>query len=129
MILSGILVLLMVQPLHKFFSTTDKVVKDKKPTILVILLLLLFCVIFFLPQAQHFVIKFLWTAIFPPEYYLPLVGLVVVWFFATRTVLRSGIFSFLSDYTERWFDKKLDEEVRRSMEEDEVVQDDVVQGE
>ncbi len=129
MILSGMLVLLMVQPLHRFFSTDDKVIKDKKPTILVALLILLFCGIFFLPQTQHFVIKFLWTAVFPPEYYLPLIGLVAVWFFVTRAVLRSGVFSFLSDYTERWFDKKLNEEIIKSMEEDGVVQNNVVQGE
>ncbi|HKM13428.1 MAG TPA: HAD-IC family P-type ATPase [Candidatus Methanomethylophilaceae archaeon] len=129
MILSGILVLLMVQPLHKIFSTDDTIVKDKKPTILVVLMILLFCCIFFLPQAQHFAIKFLWTAIFPPIYYLPLIGLVIVWFFSTRAVLRSGMFSFLSDYTERWFDKKLEEEVIKSMEEDGGVQNDAVQGE
>lgn len=129
MILSGMLILLMVQPLHRFFSTDDEVVKDKKPTILVILMILLFCGIFFLPQAQNFVIQFLWTAVFPAKYYLPIIGFVAVWFFTTRTVLRSGVFSFLSDYTERWFDKKLEEEVRKSMEEDGVAQDNVTQGE
>ncbi len=126
MILSGMLVLLMVQPLHRFFSTNGKVIDDRKPTILVALLLLLFFGLFFIPLTQGFVIEFLWTAVFPPEYYLPIIGLVVVWFFTTRAVLRSGIFSFLSDYTERWFDKKLDEEVLKSMEEDGVIQNDIL---
>ena len=117
-ILAGILTLLMVQPVHKAFSVDGRVVKDKKPTILVILMLTLFCFIFFAPFAKRYVLLFLWTAVFPAMYYIPIVALAVVWFAATRKVLRSGMFKFLSDHTERWFDRRLKEEVQKSMEED-----------
>lgn len=117
-ILAGILNLLMVQPIHKAFSVDGRVVKDKKPTILVILLLVIFGLVFFLPPAQSLVISFLWTAVFPPIYYIPIILLTIIWFVATQKVLRSGMFKFISDHTERWFDKRLDEEVRKSMEED-----------
>lgn len=117
-VLAGILNLLMVQPIHKALSVDGRVVKDKRPTLLVILLLIIFCVVFFLPDAKVLVITFLWTAVFPPIYYIPIILLTVVWFITTKAVLRSGQFKFVADHTERWFDKRLDEEVRKSMEED-----------
>jgi cation-transporting ATPase E len=117
-VLAGILNLLMVQPIHKVFSVDGKVVKDFRPTGLVILMLILFCFIFFVPFAKALVITFLWTAVFPAVYYIPIILLTVVWFFTTRKVLRGGYFKFVSDHTERWFDKRLKEEVRKSMEED-----------
>ena len=117
-VLAGISVLLMVKPVHRWFSINGKTVKDGKPLVLTILMLILFCCIFFLPEAKPLVIRFLYTAVFPFVYYLPLIALVILWFFATRKVLRSGTFDFLADWTERWFDKKLEEEVQKGMEED-----------
>ena len=128
-VLAGVLVLLMVKPIHKWFSINGKTAKSKKPLVLTMLMLLIFCCIFFMPHTQSYVIRFLYTAVFPVVYYLPLIALVIVWFFATRKVLRSGTFDFLADWTESWFDKKLEEEVRKGLEEDFGTEKKEVQGE
>ncbi|MGE4577141.1 MAG: HAD-IC family P-type ATPase [Candidatus Methanomethylophilaceae archaeon] len=117
--LAGILELLLVHPIHRFLSVNErKVTKDIKPTLLVVLLLLLFSCVYFVPATDWFVIKYISTAVFPAEYYLPIIGLTLVWLFVLRTALRSGLFSFLSIRTETWFNDKLNKEVEKSMRED-----------
>lgn len=122
---AGILELLLVQPVHRFLSVDGKTTKDFKPTVLVVLLLLLFSCVYFIPGTRFLVIQYISTAVFPAEYYIPIIGLAFVWLLALRTTMRSGVFSGLSVRIEAWFNKKLEKEVEKSMRED----GDVHQGE
>ena len=118
--LAGISELLLVQPIHRFLSVDGRVTRDVKPTLLVGLLLLLFSCVYFVPETRFFVIRVISTAVFPLEYYIPIIGLVLIWLFVLRTALRSGLFSFLSTHTETWFNKKLEKELEKSMKEDDA---------
>lgn len=109
-ILAGITQLLMITPYKKFFSIDGYINTDVKPTILVGLLYGLVAVTYFV-VANYSIIaeKILALAIFPTGYTIAIIVAVVAWFFVTRFALRKNLFGFITEMTEKWYHKKLEE--------------------
>jgi len=107
LILSGISQLLFIYPLAKFYSVDGAVSRDLKPTLLAVLLFLLVAAIYEVPQVAMGVAS---LTLFPTEYYLMIIGFVVVWFFFTAFLLKNRHMRKVSDAAESAYQKSLEAE-------------------
>lgn len=105
-ILAGISQLLFIMPLRKFFSIDGRTVKDWKPTALMVFLIVAVFAVYFVVDNSLWAQNYLTLVMFPLPYLLAIVGSVVLWWFIARTMLRKGMFGFITTLTQRWFDKK-----------------------
>jgi cation-transporting ATPase E len=107
LILSGISQLLFIYPLAKFYSVDGAVSRDLKPTILAVLLFLLVAAIYEVPQVAMGIAS---LALFPTEYYLMIIGFVVIWFLFATLLLKSRHMKKVSDAAESAYQKSLEAE-------------------
>jgi cation-transporting ATPase E len=104
-ILAGITQMFMVTPYFKCFSVDGNLHHDIRPTLLAFLLYAFVYAMY----NWSFSAKLINLAVFPIEYVAAILIAVVLWFLVTRFMLRKGLFGFLTDITEKWYKKKLDE--------------------
>ena len=109
-IVSGISQLLFIYPLAKFYSVDGTVSKDLKPTLLALLLFFLVAAVYEIPQVAVGIVS---LAMFPTEYYLIIIGFVVLWFFFTTILLRSRFMSRFSNAAESAYQRSLEAETKR----------------
>lgn len=110
LMLAGISQLFFIYPLSKFYSVNNEVSKDLKPTILALLLFGLVALVYSIPLLA---VEIASLAIFPLEYYLLIIGFVVLWFFVTVLVLKSPLANKMSQETEKAYRKSLDAEMKK----------------
>ncbi len=108
--LAGISQLFFIYPLLKFYSVDGVVSKDLKPTILAILLFGLVALIYEIPEVAVGIAS---LAIFPTEYYLLILGFVVLWFFFAVFFLKSPMMQRMSDATENAYKRSLEAEIEK----------------
>jgi cation-transporting ATPase E len=108
--LAGIAQLFFIYPLAKFFSVDGTVSKDLKPTILAILLFCLVALVYEIPQVAVGIAS---LAIFPKEYFLLIMGLVVVWFFFAVVLLKSRFMRKISNVFGSSFERSLEIEIKK----------------
>lgn len=97
---AGVVQIFFIAPPVKFFSVDGRVTKDLRPLILTLLLLLLIFVVYGQENLLHML------SMVSLGNYRPLVyGLVLVWFFVARTVMRKGKLKLFTDMTERMLNK------------------------
>ena len=106
--LQGVTQLLMVTPHWKFLSIDGRVRKDIKPTFLVFLLYGVVALVYYVVSISDYAFEWLPLVIFPWEYILGIIGAVVIWLFFNLLVLRKGWLSFITDYVNKWYNKKVD---------------------
>ncbi|MFA7150295.1 MAG: HAD-IC family P-type ATPase [Candidatus Methanomethylophilaceae archaeon] len=104
-VVAGITQMFMVTPYFRFFSVDGNLHHDIRPTLLAFLLY----AFVYATYNWEFSARIISLAVFPLEYVAAILIAVVAWFFITRFMLRRGLFNFLTDITERWYRKKLDE--------------------
>ena len=97
---TGLIHVLFIAPYYGFFSTDGTSHPDKKPTMLVILLLFLLTFAYFVMWQFDPLAEALCIYILPLPSYLAIIGTVIVWFFATRWVLRNGLLERWTNLTE-----------------------------
>ncbi|MDR3206395.1 MAG: HAD-IC family P-type ATPase [Candidatus Methanoplasma sp.] len=109
LVLAGISQIFLICPLFRFMSVDGKVSKDVKPTILALLLFGLVALIYNVPQVAVNVAS---LVMFPPQFFALIVLFTGVWFVSTTVLLRSGSMNFISEMTERSYDRKLEKEMK-----------------
>ncbi|MCL2510292.1 MAG: HAD-IC family P-type ATPase, partial [Methanomassiliicoccaceae archaeon] len=104
LMLSGISQLMLIYPLAKFYSVDGTVSKDLKPTLLALLIFLLIAVIYEIPSLAVGIVS---LAMFPTQYYLMIIGFVVVWFFFAVFLMKSRYMTKIADAAENAFNRSL----------------------
>jgi len=107
LVVAGILQTLFVAPRFKFFSINGKTTKDAKPTILVLLLLGLTALAYWPMNTYEEFALFEIAIIMPYTAYALIAVILMVWFFFTRWVLRSGIFDPITDRIEQRYSSRM----------------------
>jgi cation-transporting ATPase E len=107
LVVAGILQALFVAPRFKTFSINGKTTRDSKPTILVLLLLGLTALAYWAMNTYEEFAIFEIAIIMPYAAYALISVILVIWFFFTRWVLRSGIFDPLTDRIEQRYLSKI----------------------
>jgi cation-transporting ATPase E len=110
LVLSGISQLFFIYPLSKRYSVNGEVSRDLKPTMLALLLFGLTALVYNVPGIALGIAS---LAIFPPEYYALIIGLVVVWFLLTVLFLKSKFMRKISYATESAYRKSLETEMKK----------------
>ena len=110
LILSGISQLLFIYPLARFYSVDGVVSKDLKPTVLAVLLFALVAAVYEIPQVAVGIAS---LAMFPTEYYLLIIGFVVLWFFFTAFLLKNRHMKKVSDAAESAYQKSFEAETEK----------------
>ena len=110
LMLTGISQLLFIYPLARFYSVDGIVSKDLKPTILALLLFGLVALVYEVPQVAVGVAS---LALFPIEYYLMIIGFVVLWFFIAVFLLKSRPMRKISDAAESAYHRSLEAETEK----------------
>jgi cation-transporting ATPase E len=105
--LAGMIQVLMVVPRFKFFSVSDNIHDDIKPTILVFLLFGLVALAYWAVWTYDIVAEIFCIFILPWYSYVIIAGLLVAWFFTTRWVLRKGFLEKLTNFTEWMYSLQL----------------------
>jgi uncharacterized membrane protein len=110
LMLAGISQLFFIYPLSRLYSVGGEVSKDLKPTILALLLFGLVARVYNIPLVAVGVAS---LAIFPMEYFLMILGFVVLWFFFAVFLLKSRFMRRMSDATETAYAKSLETEIEK----------------
>jgi len=110
LILSGISQLFFIYPLLKFYSVNGEVSRDIKPSILALLLFGLVALVYCIPQVAVGIAS---MAIFPIEYWLMILGFVVIWFLFAVFFLKSKLMGRIAGATESLFKKSFEAEAKR----------------
>jgi cation-transporting ATPase E len=104
---AGIAQLFFIYPLARFYSVDGVVSRDLKPTILA---LLLFGLVVLVYQVPLVAVEVASLAIFPMEYFLLILGIVVIWFFFAVLLLKSRLMRKISDASESSYKRSLEAE-------------------
>jgi cation-transporting ATPase E len=110
LMLTGISQLLFIYPLARFYSVDGIVSKDLKPTILALLLFGLVALVYEVPQVAVGVAS---LALFPIEYYLMIIGFVILWFLIAVFLLKSRPMRKISDAAESAYHRSLEAETEK----------------
>jgi len=110
LIISGISQLFFIYPLSRFYSVDGEVSKDIKPTLLALLLFGLVALIYEVPQVSVGIAS---LAIFPGEYFLIIIGFVVLWFLLSVFLLKSRFLRRVSDASESAYRRSLEAEIEK----------------
>jgi cation-transporting ATPase E len=87
-VLTGLLLVIFVEPPMSFFAGGDELSGDKRPTILAGAMLLLFILILIIPPVRDF----FELLVLPPDYYAIILVGVILWMFVVREVWRRRFF-------------------------------------
>ena len=107
-ILEGITQLFMVTPHWKFLSIDGRTHKDIKPTILIFILYAVVVLAYWFVTTNEWAVKMLPIVVFPAQYTAAIVGAVALWFIVNLFLLRRGALNFITDITDRWYNKKIE---------------------
>ena len=110
LIVSGISQLFFIYPLSRFYSADGEVSGDLKPTVLALLLFGLVALVYNVPQVAVGIIS---LAVFPAEYFLLIIGFVVIWFLFAVFFMKSRFMRKMSDATESAYKRSLEAEIRK----------------
>jgi ATPase, P-type (transporting), HAD superfamily, subfamily IC len=113
LLLAGVSQLFLIFPIIKFLSVDGRTTKDLKPTILALLLFGLIALVYNIPQ---FAVNVASLALFPTEYFVLIMGFVIIWFFVSIFILKNARFRKLTDVTETAYKKSLGAEQEKSEE-------------
>lgn len=106
--IAGILQMLLVCPRYRFLSYDGRTNRSILPMALVVLVLLLITAMYTLFPIVA--IQLVQLVIFPPEIFLALIGILVVWFLTELFVLKKNIFRHTVDRFETFYMKRLQKE-------------------
>ena len=123
-ILEGISQLFMITPHWKIFSIDGHIHRDIKPTLLIFLLYAFVIGVYMFIPANDWALKWLPITSFPIQYELLIIGLVVVWFITNLYLLRTGSLSFITDFVDRWYTKKVERINRSNMLKEQGIEED-----
>lgn len=115
LVLAGISQLFLIYPVFSFLSPTGKPSKQLKPAILAFLLFGLVALLYNVPQVA---VGVACLVIFPMEYNLLIVLILIAWFFCTVIALRFLKMRLITDFVESAFDKKLKKEMEKNDQQD-----------
>lgn len=111
-ILAGISQIFIIMPIRKFLSIDGRTTDDVKPTILAILLFGFVILVY--SVANNIVIDdvnigqiFIQLLPFEPLQILFIVAGVVIWFVFSIYVMKADAFHFITDLTQKWYNKRL----------------------
>ncbi len=107
-VLQGISQLFLVTPYWKFFSVDGHLHRDIKPTLLIFALYGFVALIYYVVSVNDLAFEWLPLVIFPIEYVLLIIAVVVIWLFTNLFILRKGWLGFITDIVNRWYNKKVD---------------------
>ena len=109
LVMTGIIQVMIVVPRFKFFSVDGRVVKDMKPTVLAILLAGLLALAYWaMVHYEAYGLKeFLEIVILPWPLYIAVGAITVLWFFALRWALRSGVLERTLNFTDWLYSLRL----------------------
>jgi cation-transporting ATPase E len=110
LILSGISQLFFIYPLFKFYSVDGEISRDLKPSILALLLFGLVALVYNVPQVAVGVVS---LAVFPTQYFVLILGFVVLWFFFAVVLLKSRLMKKISEATESAYRRSLEAEIKK----------------
>jgi ATPase, P-type (transporting), HAD superfamily, subfamily IC len=113
LLLAGVSQLFLIFPLMRFLSIDGRTTKDLKPTILALLLFGLIALVYNIPQVAVNVAS---LALFPVEYFVLIMGFVIIWFLVSIFILKNARFRKLTDVTETAYKKSLGAEQEKSEE-------------
>ena len=108
--IAGISQLFFIYPLSRLYSVDGEISKDLKPTILALLLFGLIALVYNVPQVA---VSLASLAMFPAEYFLLIIGFVVLWFLFAVLFLKSRFMRKMSDATESAYRRSLQEEIEK----------------
>lgn len=110
LILSGISQLFFIYPLARFYSVDGEVSKDIKPTLLALLIFGLVALVY---EVKIVSVGIVSLTIFPTEYFVLIIGFVVLWFFCVVLLMKSWFMRKISEATESAYKKSLEAEMER----------------
>ncbi|MDR0523564.1 MAG: HAD-IC family P-type ATPase [Candidatus Methanoplasma sp.] len=108
LVLAGISQIFLICPLSRLWSADGKPCGDPKPTVLALLLFGLVALLYSVPQVAVGVAS---LALFPPQYYALIGGIVCAWFACSALMLRGGRMGAVTRATEKMYGKSLEKEM------------------
>ncbi len=117
-VLAQISQLFFINPVCKFFALDGKVTGNFKVFFLTFFLYAVVAGAYYAVDTTDFAWKFLQITAFPWEYTMIIIGLLFVWFFGVRFLMRHNVTSFITRLTEKWYEKALYKVSVKSDEED-----------
>ena len=99
--------LFFINPIHRFFALDGKVTGNYKVFFLTFILYGVVALAYYAVNTTDFAWQFLQIVAFPLKHTLAIIGLLLIWFFGVRTFMHHNIFNFITNLTEKWFQRAL----------------------